>query len=81
MVPSLLTRAEVAELLRVSPRTIDRWVTEGRLSRVQLARAVRFRADDIAGLLNTPTNETRPAGGPGVSKVVQGDHDAGYQHQ
>lgn len=52
----MLTTPEVAALLRVSPRTVDRWALEGRLPRVQIARAVRYRADDIAALI-APINE------------------------
>jgi excisionase family DNA binding protein len=73
----LLTTPEVAELLRVSPRTVDRWAIEGRLPRVQIARAVRYRADDIAALIDpvnesdgtvgtAPSLETSPA--PGTSR-------------
>jgi excisionase family DNA binding protein len=65
--PALLTTSEVAELLRVSPRTVDRWAIEGRLPRVQIARAVRYRADDIAALID-PTTNGAPAGNRGSEK-------------
>lgn len=51
--PELLTIREVAAACRVDPRTIERWTAEGRLRRVQLApRTVRYRADDVAALLD-----------------------------
>lgn len=41
---SWLTKLEAAEYLRVRPRTIDRWVAEGRLTRYKLKglQSVRF---------------------------------------
>jgi excisionase family DNA binding protein len=48
----LLTRAEVADLMQLSQHTIDRWCREGRLPRVRVARAVRFRPSDVAALID-----------------------------
>jgi len=49
---TLLTRAEVADLMRVSEHTVDRWCREGRLSRIRVARAVRFRPEDVSALID-----------------------------
>lgn len=45
----LLTSAEVAKRLRVSPRTIARWVKEGRISAAYVTPGglYRFRWDDV----------------------------------
>lgn len=49
----LLTRTEVAELLRVSERTVDRLATSGELPRRTLGRRlVRFRESDVLALLD-----------------------------
>ena len=48
----LLTRAEAAKLLKVSPVTISRWLKQGRLPAYRLGpRAVRIRRADLEGLL------------------------------
>jgi excisionase family DNA binding protein len=49
---TLLTRADVAELMQVSEHTVDRWCREGRLPRIRVARAVRFRAEDVGALID-----------------------------
>jgi len=44
----LLTKPQLAKLLQVSQRTIDRWLSEDRLPdglRVEIAGSVRFRPD------------------------------------
>lgn len=47
----LLTKPQLAALLQVSTRTIDRWLSEDRLPddlRVEIAGTVRFRQDIAA---------------------------------
>lgn len=51
-IPSLLTAAEVRELLRCSDRTIRRWVARGFLQPVRFGRTLRFRADDVRRLVS-----------------------------
>jgi len=56
----LLTIAETARLLKVSPITIQRWLKVGRLAGVRVGpKAVRIRRGDIAQVM-TPT-APRPA--------------------
>lgn len=51
-VNALLTPAEVAQMFRVSPKTVTRWARTGRISAVRtLGGHRRFRADEIRGLL------------------------------
>jgi excisionase family DNA binding protein len=58
---TLLTPEEVAQLLRVTPRTVRRWGAEGTLERIRLGgRLTRYRADDVQRLIS---NDVAPAGG------------------
>ena len=38
----LLTKTDLADRLRVKPRTIDNWMAEGRLPFLKLGKTVRF---------------------------------------
>lgn len=50
--PRLLTPGEVAELLRVEPKTVNRWAIEGRIPAVILPGGHRrFREDQVRELL------------------------------
>jgi excisionase family DNA binding protein len=51
--PSLYTATEVADLLRVSPRTIRRWRQMGLLASIDVAGTgvFRFTATDVRALL------------------------------
>ena len=50
--PTLLTRDEAANLLRIDVRTLDRWVREGRIASIRLtAGSIRFSADAVAELI------------------------------
>ena len=51
MAIDLLTVQETAQLLRVSPLTIRRYVADGRLAAVKVGRAVRIERDAVAQLL------------------------------
>jgi excisionase family DNA binding protein len=47
-----VTRSEAAALLRVAPRTFDRWRLEGRITRyVTPGRHPRYRRGDVLALL------------------------------
>jgi excisionase family DNA binding protein len=48
----LLTRAEVAQYLRVSGRTVSRLIREGKLPAARIGRAVRIRQSDLLEMLN-----------------------------
>jgi excisionase family DNA binding protein len=48
----LLTPAEVAQLFRVHPKTVSRWVQAGKLSAVRtLGGHRRYRANEVYALL------------------------------
>ena len=48
----LLTPAEVANLFRVHPKTVSRWVSSGKLSAVRtLGGHRRYRASEVYALL------------------------------
>jgi len=47
----LLTVKEVAEWLRLTPRTIYHWVKQGRLKVYHVGKQLRFRRTDIEQLL------------------------------
>jgi excisionase family DNA binding protein len=48
----LLTRSQVAELLSVSVRTVDRLRAEGLLPAVRVLTSVRFREDVVRGFIH-----------------------------
>lgn len=47
----LLNVAEAGEVLGVSPWTIRRWVSQGRVPFVKLGKAVRFDKEDLVKLI------------------------------
>lgn len=50
--PELLTTAEVAEMLRVSQSTVQRWVQLGQLDAIRLpSGGIRIRREDVDKLL------------------------------
>jgi excisionase family DNA binding protein len=59
----LLTKTEVARLLRCSPRTVDRLRGRGLLDAVQFTAGgrVAFRREDVESLLEPENREPRPA--------------------
>ena len=49
----LLTKSQVAELLAVSNRTIDRLVAAGKLQPIRIGRSCRFSHQQLDSLLNS----------------------------
>lgn len=47
----LLTIADVADRCRVSPRSVRRWIDDGRLRVIRLGRNVRVSEGDLANFL------------------------------
>lgn len=54
----LLTKEEIAGYLHLSPRTIESWVSRGRIPHIKLGRAVRFDVKAIQEWLKTKTRGT-----------------------
>ena len=55
--PQLLTVRQVSELLSVPPRTVQRWVQNGRLPALRIAKTTRIPASAVEALL-APTVTT-----------------------
>jgi excisionase family DNA binding protein len=49
--PVLMTTSEVAELFRVEPLTIQRWIKAGQLEGHRVGREWRFWRSDVMALL------------------------------
>jgi excisionase family DNA binding protein len=49
---SLLRKKQVAEKLACSPRTVDRLVAAGKLTRVRILGGIRFRLSQVIALMN-----------------------------
>jgi excisionase family DNA binding protein len=52
MVPRLLTKDEACDLLRISPRSIDRLRSDGKLRALKLGDRVLFSPDELQRLLD-----------------------------
>jgi excisionase family DNA binding protein len=64
--PALLTVAETADRLAVSPDTVRRWIKDGTLGVFQVGRVVRVPASSVAALIErrtTPARDTSPQQG------------------
>jgi excisionase family DNA binding protein len=51
-VPRMLAVADIAEVTRVSTRTVRRWIDSGDLRVHRLGRQVRVSEEDLAAFLN-----------------------------
>ena len=78
-VAELLTVAEIADILRVTPITVRRFIASGRLPAVRVGKAVRVRKEAVEQLL-TPiaVQPTRSASGIPRGKPTSAD-DALWQ--
>jgi excisionase family DNA binding protein len=48
----LLQKKHVAELLACSLRTVDRLVATGKLTRIKILGAIRFRQSEVQAIMN-----------------------------
>jgi excisionase family DNA binding protein len=67
---ALLTTPEVAELLRVSRRSIFRWAQDGTLRPIRVGRTLRFAAGDINALIGR-ANDERPTSGSDARNLAR----------
>ena len=63
MYERLLTPAEVAEYLRISRRTVVRWVREGRLRAVRVGRQWRIPAEEVQRVVQKGLHVRAQGGG------------------
>ena len=56
---SFLTIREVAERLKVSERTVRRWIDQGYLQVIRLGRTVRIDEESLSGLIFTKSSVVR----------------------
>ncbi len=62
VVSCLLTVRETAALLKVTPRTLFRWLAEGQLSAVRIGHTTRIRSEDLQAFIDqhvTTTNKDK----------------------
>ena len=60
-VATYLTIREVGDLLRISERTVRRWVGTGDLPAVKIGRSVRIRREDIDNRSAAPSGKPSPS--------------------
>lgn len=48
-----LTKADVARILKVTPRTVSNWMKTGCLAYYKIGRSIRFRLGDLEAHLET----------------------------
>jgi excisionase family DNA binding protein len=53
----VLTPEQVAERLQIVPKTVYRWLNDGRLEGVKLGRLWRVREDDLEAFLQAASNQ------------------------
>ena len=63
-IPLVMTTTEVAELLRCSTTTVERYVHAHQLMAVRIGRERRFRAADVLEFVATRANTSRAKNRP-----------------
>jgi excisionase family DNA binding protein len=59
--PDMLTVAEVANLLRVHPRSVQRWVSQGHFTAVRAGRTYRIPRVDVQRWMTMASTQNRDA--------------------
>lgn len=67
---ALLTPEEVANRLRLTPRTIYAWLRQGRLRGKKLGRVWRIRPEDVDACAGVPTGVPKTDEGEGVDMLA-----------
>ncbi len=65
---SFLSIRDVAERLKVSQRTIRRWIDQGYLEVIKIGRTVRI---DEVKLMDLVRNSGKPARGPSIAREME----------
>jgi excisionase family DNA binding protein len=68
--PQLLTVRQVSEVLSVPPRTIQRWVQDGRLPGIRIAKTTRIPASAVEALLAPIMTTYTPYSGTTLSPTT-----------
>ncbi len=69
MEDELLTVDRVAQMLRLHPRTVRRFIREGRLNAKKIGKQWRVRRNDLDALAGTETSDPAPVRAPKVEKI------------
>jgi excisionase family DNA binding protein len=75
----LLTRAQVAEILGCSPRTVARLVERGELRQVHVGRLARFRPLDVDALVDRSLKDDECP--PAEAVAVKTSAERGRRHE
>ncbi|HEY77073.1 MAG TPA: helix-turn-helix domain-containing protein [Thermoflexia bacterium] len=67
----LFTVGEVADLFQVSPRTVFRWMAQGRLPAIRVGNITRIRPEDLEAFFEAHLS-TQTRGRPGQRREVGG---------
>jgi excisionase family DNA binding protein len=51
-VEGLLTKFDIAERLKVAPRTVDSWMKKGKIPFLKIGKSCRYRWPDVLDKLN-----------------------------
>lgn len=57
----LLTKAQIADILGLSPRSVDNLISRRHLACIRFGRSVRIHPDDLARLIERRRIESGPA--------------------
>ncbi|PKL64789.1 MAG: DNA-binding protein [Methanomicrobiales archaeon HGW-Methanomicrobiales-3] len=52
VVDTIYTIEEAAEILKIKPRTVRQWITDGKLKSFKLGDLVRIHEDDLQALID-----------------------------
>ena len=58
MMEELLTVAEVAKALKVHPKSVYRWIYEGRINSYKIGNRIRFTDEQIEAFVNEQRRTT-----------------------
>lgn len=73
MSDNLLTVEQCAERLKLHPKTVLRFLREGRLKGVKVGRAYRIASSEIEKVLGETSKPAFPARGPRTTSIVDAD--------
>ena len=72
LLPPVMTTEEVAQMLRCSQATVERYVFNHELAAIQIGRERRFRAEDVLEFVATRPTTHRLANGRATRRAAHG---------